>query len=151
MNFLITTKLLDFWRSQKIKISSKPLKEIELIERERNLKLPNDFKEFYSIVNGMIDLYPNEFDEEGFLFYPVNAILSANSEFLNCNLINKDKIFIFAEYMHKSWWYGFEFKERNEYIIGIISDSSSFKPVTNSLVEFIELYLENSHKLYDYL
>jgi hypothetical protein len=147
---LITSKLIDFWRTQKIKILAMPLEEINLVERERELKLPSDFKMFYSMVNGMVDFYPNEIDAEGFLFYPVDAILSVNAEFENCNLTNKDKIFIFAEYMHKSWWYGVELKERNEYVIGIISGSSSFKPITNSLVEFIELYLENSPKLYDY-
>lgn len=147
---LIISRLVDFWISQKIKISTKTLEEIDLVERQRELKLPNDFKEFYSRVNGMGDFYPNEIDEEGFLFYPVEAIVSVNTEFETSNLINKHKIFLFAEYMHKSWWYGFELKEGNEYIIGIISDNSSFKPITNSLVEFIELYIENSPKLYDY-
>ena len=147
---LIINKLLDCWRSQKIKILSRSFQEIELVERELNLKLPNDFKVFYSMVNGMIDLYPNEFDEEGFLFYPIEAIVSVNKEFEDCNIINKDNIFIFADFMHESWWYGFELNERNEYLIGIIPHSSSFKPITNSLVEFIELYIENSPRLYDY-
>jgi len=99
----------------------------------------------------MENFYPNEIDEEGFLLYPVEAIVSADNELQNCNLVNKDKIFMFAEYMHKSWWYGFELKEGNKYIIGIIPDNSSFKPITSTLEEFIELYLGNSPKLYGYL
>lgn len=150
---LIITQLIEFWRSQKIEITTITIDEIGLVEKKLELKLPDDFKSFYSRVNGMVEFYPNEIDEEGFLFYPVEAIVSVNTELQNSNLINRDNIFIFAEYMHKSWWYGFELKgeNENEYVIGIIPDNSSFKPITTSLAEFIELYLGNSPKLYDYL
>jgi hypothetical protein len=147
---LTINRLIDFWSSQEIKTTTIQLVEIDLIERELNLKLPSDFKKFYSRANGMLDFYPNEIDKEGFLFYPVEVIVSVNTEFENCEIINRDKIFIFAEYMHKSWWYGFELKDGNEYVIGIISDSSTFKPITYSLEEFIELYIEDSPKLYNY-
>lgn len=148
---LIITRLVAFWRSQKIEISTKTIEEIGLVERKLDLKLPDDFKTFYTRVNGMENFYPNEIDEEGFLFYPVDAIVSAEKELRDCNLVNKDKIFIFAEYMHKSWWYGFELKKENKYVIGIIPDNLSFKPITSTLEEFIELYLGDSPKLYDYL
>jgi len=147
---LTIIRLINHWRNQNIEISNKKLEEIKLIENARSLKLPSDFKELYSRVNGMVNLYPNEMDEEGFLFYPVESILSLSKEFKDSRLHNKDKIFIFAEYMHKSWWYGFELTEENEYIIGIIPYSSSFKPITNSLVDFLEMYMEDSPKLYDY-
>lgn len=65
---LIITRLIDFWISQKIQITTKQLEEINLVERERELILPSDFKEFYSRVNGMVNFYPNEIDEEGFYF-----------------------------------------------------------------------------------
>ncbi|SDC20934.1 SMI1/KNR4 family protein [Pedobacter soli] len=95
---LIITRLVAFWRSQKIEISTKTIEEIGLVERKLDLKLPDDFKTFYTRVNGMENFYPNEIDEEGFLFYPVDAIVSAEKELRDCNLVNKDKIFIFAEY-----------------------------------------------------
>jgi len=44
-----------------------------------------------------------------------------------------------------------ELKKENKYVIGIIPDNLSFKPITSTLEEFIELYLGDSSKLYDYL
>jgi len=147
---LIINLLIGYWRKQSIDIIPKSISDIESLVTQNAILLPSDFKELYSKVNGMKNLYPNEMDEEGFLFYPIEAIISAKDEFENSELINKDRVYIFAEYMHKSWWYGLEVISDNKYTIGIIPDKNTFKPITNSLVEFMELYIDNSTKLYDY-
>lgn len=142
--------LIENWKKQNINITPMSNREIESFIKKTTIPLPNDFKELYSKVNGMKNLYPNEIDEEGFLFYPIESIISAENEFENSELRNKSKIYIFAEYMHKSWWYGLEIISDENYVIGIIPDKDTFKPITNSLSVFIELYIENSSKLYDY-
>lgn len=142
--------LIKHWKNQNIDIASKSIYEIEKCIKQNRIVLPNDFKELYSVVNGMKNFYPNEIDEEGFLFYPVEYIISAEEEFENSKLINKNNIYIFAEYMHKSWWYGFEIVNENNYRIGILATRDTFKPITNSLIEFLELYIEDSPILYDY-
>lgn len=142
-------RLLEFWEKQNISTQPKTKQEIDDINNNF-LNFPSDFIEFYSKTNGMEILYPNEMDEEGFLFYPIEAVTPVIAEFDDSNLLNKEQILLFAEYMHKSWWYGIEMISGEQYVIGIISDKNSFKPITNSLAEFIELYLENSSKLYDY-
>lgn len=147
---LVLTRLIEFWQKQNITILAKTKQEINQIEKSNFLNLPNDFKEFYQKANGMVMLYPNEFDEEGFLFYPIDVIQSVSNEFEHSGLVNRDRIFIFADYMHKSWWYGYELIDSVNYVIGIIPDKDTFKPITNSLEEFIELYIENSPRLYDY-
>jgi SMI1 / KNR4 family (SUKH-1) len=147
---VIISRLVEFWRNQSIVIFTKTEQEIDNIEKNISFILPNDFREFYKNVNGMQMLYPNEIDNEGFLFYPVEAIISSSKEFHNTGIMNKEKTFIFAEYMHKSWWYGFELQSQDSYVIGIIPDKDTFKPITNSLIDFIQLYLEDSPKLYDY-
>jgi hypothetical protein len=98
----------------------------------------------------MVNFYPNEIDEEGFLLYPVKALRSVANEVQDCSIPNKEQLVVFAEYMHKSWWYGVELQEGDHYVIGMIPDTASFKPITTSLAEFIELYLEDSPQLYDY-
>ncbi|UIR56449.1 SMI1/KNR4 family protein [Sphingobacterium sp. SRCM116780] len=147
---LVINQLVEFWKKQNIIIYTKTKQEIDNIEKNNSLILPNDFKEFYERVNGMQNFYPNEIDDEGFLFYPIEAIISAEKESEKCDIKDKDKIFIFSEYMHKSWLYGFEVKEDGSYLIGIIPDDKTFKPIVKSLEEFLELYIENSSKLYDY-
>lgn len=144
------THLMDFWRIQQIASSSKANEEIDRIEQQLECKLPNDFRELYLRVNGMETYYPNEIDQEGFNFYPLEGIISAKNEFENAGLISKENIFIFAEYMQKSWWYGFKPYNREEYVIGIIPHENKFKPITQSLAEFIELYIADSENLYDY-
>ena len=142
--------LIEYWEKQNIAIIPTSIREIERLMKKGIVSLPNDFKELYSHVNGMKNLYPNEIDKEGFLFYPIESIVSAAREFENSELRSKNKIYIFAEYMHKSWWYGLEMISDNNYVIGILPDKNTFKPLTHSLSEFIELYVENSSKLYDY-
>lgn len=146
----MTSLLIDYWEKQGIKIAPKTIDEIEYIQKNNKLRMPGDFKFFYSRVNGMGNFYPNETDEEGFLFYPIEAVVSVDKEFVASDLINKGRIFIFSEYMHKSWWYGFEITDDKSYQIGIIPDKDIFVPITSSLADFIDLYLKNSSRLYDY-
>jgi len=148
---LMIDLLVAYWRKQGIDIVPKSMIDIENWTIQNSIVLPTDFKALYSKVNGMTSLYPNEMDEEDFLFYPIEAIILAKDEFEISELISASRVYIFAEYMHKSWWYGVEVISHNNYTIGIIPDKDTFKPITNSLIEFIEIYIENSSKLYDYL
>jgi hypothetical protein len=147
---LTISHLIEFWKAQGITSTLNGWGKIDDIEQTKNLLFPEDFKQLYLQVNGMENLYPNETDAEGFLFYPVEAIIPATNEFKIGALANMDNVFIFAEYLHKSWWYGFEIINNDEYVIGIIPHENKFKPITNSLAEFIELYMEDSERLYDY-
>lgn len=142
--------LVEYWSGQDIAIISKPARYIESVQKAANLLLPSDFKTLYCHVNGMEALYPNETDKEGFLFYPIEAIVSVDKEFEASGLANKEHIYVFADYMHKSWWYGVEINDNASYEIGIIPDKNTFTPVTNSLIEFIKLYIDDSSKLYDF-
>jgi hypothetical protein len=62
----------------------------------------------------------------------------------------KNRIFIFAEYMHKSWWYGYKIQNDESYVIGILPDENTFKPFAPGLSEFIEMYIDNCSKLYEF-
>lgn len=143
-------RLIQHWQNQGIEIIPTPEEEIENFESVIRQPLPNDFKLLYSKVNGMYFYFPNEIDNEGFLFYPLESILPSAREFEGFALAENNHLYIFAEYMHKSWWYGVEIKSDGKYLIGIIPDKLNFKPITDSLSEFIALYIENSSKLYDY-
>ena len=142
-------QLITYWSKQGISITAASEYEIRKAEQHGRFFLPDDFKSLYSKVNGMESYYPNEIDEEGFLFYPVEAIISAAKESADCLIKNKDNIFIFAEYMHKSWLYGFEILDCNNYIIGIIPDENTFIPIAESIWDFVELYLEDSSRIYN--
>jgi hypothetical protein len=141
-------QLCDFWSNQGMSISSGILRDIDKIDLAYISDIPADFIDLYESVNGMEELYPNDFDAEGFLFYPIEAIIPARLEFENSGQLAVEKIYIFAEYMHKSWWYGYQLTENNDYMIGIIETKDVFKPIADSLSEFLNLYMRNASILY---
>lgn len=142
--------LITYWEKQGVKITPNTVDQIASIQRSNQILIPDDFKLLYSRVNGMKNFYPNEIDDEGFLFYPIEAVVSVDREFETSGLINKESIFIFSEYMHRSWWYAFKIVDDKNYQIGIIPNKNTFVPITTRLTEFIELYLEDDPRLYNY-
>ncbi|SHG97466.1 hypothetical protein SAMN04488109_2706 [Chryseolinea serpens] len=139
-------ELREFWKDQGIETVPVSWKETAL--GPEGLRLPADFRVFYSKLNGMSNLYPNEMDSEGFLFYPIDVLVTVREEFDEPGL--PKNIIVFAEYMHKSWWYGIELRADGTYVIGIIPDRGRFKVITNSLEVFMRLYLMDASELYDY-
>ena len=104
--------------------------------------MPNDFQKLYSIANGMTSHYPNDNDQEGFLFYPVECMQKAS-------ISDHSEALIFADFMQKSWWYGIRLHGQ-DYEIGIMPEKTKFVIVADSLVSFLEMYLTNSPLLYEY-
>ena len=147
---LIIDRLIEHLENQNIEINGKSFDDVEDILLADRLLLPADFKSFYSIVNGMESFYPNDTDDEGFLIYPFEAVISAHEEMENPTFKNSEFTFIFADYMHNSWQYAYQVNEDGSYLIGIIPEDSTFKPITHSLFDFIQLYIEDSEVLYDY-
>lgn len=145
------SQLKKFWRKQKIVFPPNSIEEILHIEFSKSIKLPNDFRQFYMMTNGMGNYYPNEIDNEGYLFYPLQKLTTLEEEFEMPRVSYVEYIVIFAEYMHKSWWYGARFSKYNdEYEIGIIPNEEKFKVITQSLGEFIHFYMNDASILYDY-
>ncbi|HET6224746.1 MAG TPA: SMI1/KNR4 family protein [Bacteroidia bacterium] len=146
---LSVKELINFWNKQNIPVVGISNEEIERVVSERSLFLPDDFKKFYCMVNGMSSFYPTKkMDAKGFLFYPVQAIVTANHVLENPFVLTH--VIIFAAYQNKSWWYGIEVKDDGSYLIGLVSPTGKFKAITNSLAEFIEMYRKDAPKLYDY-
>lgn len=136
-----------FWEGKGISSLARPGEEISKFNFGGGVFLPDDLIKYFSVLNGMESLYPNEFDDEGFLFYPLQGLVTSNQEF--SKPIEKD-ILIIAEYMHKSWWYGLKVIDKDTYSIGIIPEENKFKILTDSLSEFLKMYMSNSHKLYSF-
>ncbi|MDF2188213.1 SMI1/KNR4 family protein [Paraflavitalea sp. CAU 1676] len=145
-------KVSSYWESQGIKLEVVPPQAIVNTIQENGLSVPDDFKHFYSVVNGM-PFWPgySETDENCFLFYELKQITTLEKDLnrISC-LPEKDNVYVFADYMTRSWWYGYRYINEREYVIGIIPYHDTFTPITNSLEEFLQLYLEDSERLYQY-
>ena len=75
------TALKDYWETQSIYSTAKSIPEISLFLFGDNFPLPQQFVKYFSVMNGMESLYPNSFDKEGFLFYPLHGLLTTGKEF----------------------------------------------------------------------
>ncbi|MBW8684708.1 SMI1/KNR4 family protein [Chitinophaga rhizophila] len=142
--------LTEYWKNQNIDIVQNFDYEIDAFQKDAKVELPDDFRIYYLTMNGMSSHFPNWMDKNGFLFYPLEEVEPFNKIFKK-RWGNRDKknILIFAEYMHKSWWYGIRIDNvKNAYEIGIISDEDQFKPISNSLSDFIQFYLQDASILY---
>ncbi len=51
--------------------------------------------------------------------------------------------------MLKCWWYGYEVADDGSYTIGTVGTRDDYKPIANSLAEFLELYMVDAPILYE--
>lgn len=145
-------QLVKFWRKQKILSPPNTLDDILHFEFSRSMQLPDDFRRLFMMTNGMVNLFPNDFDEEGYLFYPLEEFTTLEEEFNTNGGSSVEHCLIFAEFMHKSWWYAVRFSNfTDDYEICIVSSVDKLKVITKNLGEFIHLYMDDSPILYKYL
>jgi hypothetical protein len=144
----IVDRLIEYWIIEGIAIERNSVDKIKEVVSIKNILLPNDFIELYQKVNGMINLYPNDYDREGFLFYPVEALVTMDTEFGRKSNENLKNVILFANYLLKCWSYGLKVINDEAYEIGLISDHNTFNFITTSLSDFLTLYMEDSEKLY---
>lgn len=142
--------LLFYWKQQNIRLTSGCSDSaIKLLESKMNVTLPSDFVDFYRMINGMELLYPNDSDENGFLFYPLQGLKAVQADNEH-DIEHLQDYIIFADYMQKSWEYYLKILDKNNYEIGIRPACEIFKSITNSLSEFIKHYISNDEILYTY-
>lgn len=138
------SNMIDFLTNQGINLLRGDLKEIEGRSDSLGFTLPQDFIDYFVAFNGMSTLYPNDYEREGFLLYPIEA--------LSVRKINWEEeqknVLIFADYLLECWWYGVVVLDDGSYSIGLIQDNTSFQFVTNNLFEFFQMIIEDDKKLY---
>lgn len=145
-------QLVEFWQKQKILSPPNTWDDILHFEFSRSIQLPGDFRQLFLMTNGMVNLFPNYFDEEGYLFYPLEELTTLEEELDISNDSTVECCLFFAEYMHKSWWYAVRFsKGSDDYEICIVTSADKIKVITRSLEEFIQLYMKDDSILYEYL
>jgi len=89
-------------------------------------------------------------DDEAFTFFCLEDLCKTSEKFNLEPNSSFDNIIIFVDYMIDCWWYGFRMKLDGSYEIGILPGPNMFTKITDSLGEFIILYLADSPLLYRY-
>ena len=134
--------LIEYWQRQEIAIVREDCLFNNIIIKY------NDFKYLYYRVDGMKKLYPNYGDKNGFLFYPlinVEPYEKMNSESKH----EHNTLFVFADCMQGCWIYAIRIINEYDYEIVLIKPDGKWNKICNKLIDFIYLYLNDSHILYN--
>lgn len=116
--------------------------------KEHTIYLPTRFVEYLCEFNGMSNATLDSFDENCFLFYPIEELIVIDISGL-FRKKHKGRYIVFADYMHSSWWYALRLETKEKpYSIGLMPSKSKFIPITGDWNQFLSLYLNNSSKLY---
>lgn len=137
-------KVINHWKEEDILSTNSQSTFVNVALSENKIVIPSDFIKLYKESNGTSD-----YDSESFKFYQYGELITMTAKFSLSLISPLNEVIIFADYMQESWWYGFRVNKHG-YEIGIIPEANTFKVISNSLFEFLNLYLSDSSKLYDY-
>ncbi|OQP67175.1 hypothetical protein A3860_02100 [Niastella vici] len=105
--------------------------DIVAFEVIRQIKLPDDFKTFYSFCNGF------ESEEDLFRIIPLHEIIEKGS----CGYLEREKDFHFAEYMIYCDMWSISINDKNK-SYSIYNNNGKVAVLTNSLAEFLNIFLD---------
>src|SRR5687767_14918889 len=155
MTGLVAEKLSRQWASQKLPVrpgaGSEALRQFEATHK---VVLPPDMRDYFRKHDGMQLDPPNDKDAEGFSFWPLSRIRRAAEELADAvppaeAAPELDHYFAFADYLDLSWTYAIRLtadpRDSNR-VINIGTDPPT--EVASSFAEFVDLYLQNSPRLY---
>jgi hypothetical protein len=141
-----------YWNAQSIEIAPYSGKQRALLRRDtKGRPLPPPLIELYSSINGMKPKFPNDFDQNGFLIYPLSEVKSAEEEFQSKAPPDFPPCFIFADYLHKSWYYGITHNlNSDDFEVVLVYEPFNYSKVADSLYEFFKLYLVDDERIYEF-
>jgi hypothetical protein len=144
-------RLKSYWKEQGIGATGKTFEETRRMAQLKHFQLPQDFINYFTVINGMGDTHYNDTDQNGFCFYQLEALIGFDDAFVNNDpFLTGKRFFLFADYLQKCWSYvlATEITNPESYTILVYLDSENYKIVARSLSEFIGLYLLDSPVLY---
>ena len=129
--------------------------EIQTFEFTNNLIIPKDLGDYFKQINGT-----DGYDDGFFQFYSLENFKSIVNQFITWKTVfdskkfseafgSIDSCFVFADYQIHLFSYAIQLNrnetEKNQVFVFCDND---FKLIADSFTEFIELCLEDSHKLF---
>ena len=159
MHKALLNQLTTRWSGEGVRVGAgTALIQIQQFERLHNVQLPDDFKAYVLLVNGMVPGRPHATDQRGFFFWPLTQMRSAYDE-LAANQTRESELpaeplkdyLVFADYLHWSWAYALNVSTGSPSHGEIlkVDEPTRFGGLTENFCEFLKLYLEDSPLLYE--
>jgi SMI1 / KNR4 family (SUKH-1) len=124
------------------------MEEVQAFEEKHAVTFPPDLREYFLRLNGVSE------DPDLFCFWPINRLVSARSKPLNlvtsvAKLPEADRYFVFADYLIESHYYAIYLGNNpalHHWVI--LPDFPNHPMVAPSFSSFLELYLQDSPRIY---
>jgi hypothetical protein len=148
-------KLITHWQSENLGIApGSSEQDVRDFEFANGVILPNDFRQYFLHVNGMLQRGGHDVDRNGFSFWPLSRVKSvrrecpASSSFVS-SIAEPDRYFVFADYLQWSWAYAVRLDSQGLQD-GEIAHVGTRQPkvVAASFGDFVEMYLSDAEDLY---
>jgi hypothetical protein len=148
-------QLIESWRSQDLPIQKACEEDdIRSFETRHKIALPPDIREYFLNVNGMTTHFPGYQDEEGFSFWQLERMrtIAEENEALGrpfSILTEENSLFLFCDYLDWCWAYAVKILPGSGGAEGIylVCCHNPIR-ITDSLSDFVRMYLERSDQLY---
>jgi hypothetical protein len=149
------SKLINHWRSHNLAIAAGNSEQnVRHFEFRNGVILPPDLREYFLSVDGMVQAGGQDCDPAGFSFWSLARVRNVVKECAEQSVDipdvqDQDKYFVFADYLQWSWAYAIHLGDRLSVPNPIIHvGAPAMQVVAGSFAEFVELYLQDSEKLY---
>lgn len=127
------------------------LDRIAEFERRYQVAMPAQLRAFYLSANGMSQTFDDEYDKNGFSFWPLERVIPL-ADFLATNkwpeLPAAVGFFAFADYLHLSWAYAIRLTPGHSNCVVIIG-KEPLELVSDSFEGFLNAYVTDSHQMYE--
>jgi len=148
-------RLIDRWAAQGLKIATGATDgEVVSFESQNAVVLPEDFRNYFLKVNGMVQDFENSCDRIGFAFWPLSLVTSVTKECAKRSspvpaLKDPERYFVFADYLQWSWAYAIHL-DANSPDTNQVIHVGTLRPkvIANSFTAFVNLYLQDARELY---
>jgi len=142
-------RLLEHWRRHREKpaASKASADEIVLWEAKYAVRLPDDLREYVTRVNGILSGEQLEFDNNLNTLLPLSA-MKPESEWWNREA--PPNRFVIADHCISCFWWTVDLDARRhgETVVSLSGSSGKPRIVATSMAEFLDLYIEDSPRMY---
>lgn len=152
MSSRVADKLSQHWAAQLAVSRGATSESVEQFEATHHVTLPAEMRDYFLELDGMGSHWPNDQDAKGFSFWPLALVRPAAEELSKMGMESPpelDRHFAFADYLGLSWAYAIRLTDdplSGNRVMLIGKDSPV--QVASSFGEFVDLYLQDSPRLY---
>lgn len=147
-----TETLISHWAATGVEVEPgcSPARIAEF-ESRYGVAMPPDLRSSYLAANGMKKTFKDEYDPEGFCFWPLEDVAPLD----DCAVLEswpeiprEHGFFVFADYLQLSWAYAIRLVPGRPNVVLLIGKAAPQR-VGSSFTEFVEAYVADSPRLYE--